>query len=204
MGIHRSASNHLFLFIFLLAADPALGQGKDPRSLVEEFQVVMLSVMKDARKLGVKGRYERLRPPIERTFNIPLMTGIATGAHSNRATESQRRRLISAFRRMSISTLATFLDDYSGEIFKTFGDGLGPRNTHLVNTKLVKSDASTVDIAYIVKTFGGRWLIIDVIVAGGISELSVRRSEYRRLLKEQGVEGLIDALNAKADRLISD
>ena len=46
-------------------------------------------------------------------------------------------------------------------------------------------------------------MILDVVVEQGISELAVRRSEYRLVLKEKGVEGLIDALNRKADELMA-
>ena len=44
---------------------------------------------------------------------------------------------------------------------------------------------------------------VDVVVDDGISELEVRRSEYRLLLENKGIDGLIRALNAKADQLMS-
>ena len=38
---------------------------------------------------------------------------------------------------------------------------------------------------------------------GGISEVKVRRNEYLKLLKEGGLDGLTEALNNKASRLLS-
>ena len=78
----------------------------------------------------------------------------------------------------------------------------GPQNTTLVVTKLVKSDQSTVEISYVTRQFKNGWRIIDVILDRGISELMVRRSEYRLILKNRGVAGLISVLNSKADELV--
>ena len=42
-----------------------------------------------------------------------------------------------------------------------------------------------------------------VIVGGGISEVTVRRSEYNRILRKDGIEGLIAALEHKSNQLIA-
>jgi len=71
-----------------------------------------------------------------------------------------------------------------------------------VQTHLVKADGSPVEMTYVAKQFGDRWWLIDVVVDGGISELNVRQSEYHAILRDRGVEGLIDTLNGKADSLV--
>jgi ABC-type transporter MlaC component len=38
----------------------------------------------------------------------------------------------------------------------------------------------------------------------GISELAVRRSEYRRILKNSGIDGLISILNSKSAAMAAD
>jgi len=193
----------LILIIFLLSAPPVAGQETSPRSVVGEFQGSLLAVMQAATTLNVKGRYDRLLPPIEKAFHIPLMIRIATGSYWQTANQAQRTELIKAFKRMNISTVATLFDGYSGEVFKIVGEKPGPQNTLLVETKLERPNKSPVDIAYVMKLIDKRWRIIDVVVDNGITELTVRRSEYHRVLKEQGVDGLINTLNSKADELIA-
>ena len=51
------------------------------------------------------------------------------------------------------------------------------------------------------KQFKNDWKIVDVL-AEGISELAVRRSEYRNVLKTRGVDGLAAVLDKKADGLV--
>lgn len=170
--------------------------------IVERFQASLLDVMREASTLGAKGRYERMLPPLERAFDLGIMIRIATGEHWARADQSQRARLVRAFGRMSASTVATLFDGYSGERFKTLGERAGPKGTRYVNTIIILSDGD-VNLTYVAKRIGEGWKLIDVLVDDGISELTVRKSEYRRLLEREGVEGLIAALENKADELIA-
>lgn len=174
-----------------------------PSKVVEKFQANLLQVMKDAEKLSVRQRYERLAPTVETSFHLPLMVQIATANHWQDASPSQRVQLVSAFRRMSVTTLATLFDSYDGESFQVLAEKPGPQHTQLVLTKFTKSDKSTVNIAYVARKFDDGWRMIDVIVDNGISELKVRRSEYSSVLKSDGIPGLVALLNSKADELIS-
>ena len=193
----------LAVLFVLVAAIPAGAAEVEPRVLVERFQGNLLAVMKEAETLGVKGRYDRLVSSIEETFYLPLMIRVASGPYWKGANQTQRSRLISAFRRMSVSRVATLFDAYAGETFEAIGEKPGPQNTLLVKTRIVIPDKSSVNLTYVAKAIKERWRLIDVIVDDGISELSVRRSEYRRVLQKEGVDGLIATLNKKADELIA-
>ena len=193
----------LAVLFVLVAAIPAGAAEVEPRVLVERFQGNLLAVMKEAETLGVKGRYDRLVSSIEETFYLPLMIRIASGPYWKGANQTQRSRLISAFRRMSVSRVATLFDGYAGETFEAIGEKPGPQNTLLVKTRIVIPDKSSVNLTYVAKTIKERWRLIDIIIDNGISELSVRRSEYRRVLQKEGVDGLIATLNKKADELIA-
>src|SRR5262249_35245012 len=48
---------------------------------------------------------------------------------------------------------------------------------------------------------GDTWLISDIYLDGAISEVATRRSEFGAILKHEGFDGLIAALNRKANTL---
>ena len=84
------------------------------------------------------------------------------------------------------------------------GTRTGPRNLTIVDTELKSPTRDkAVEISYVTQKREGDWRLIDVIVDGGISELRVRISEYRQILKKGGIEALIVLLNQKADQLLS-
>ena len=193
---------HMAFFIAMFWSAPAGAAEKSPRAIVERFQGDLLAVMKEAETLGVGGRYRRLAPVIENSFRISLMIRVASSPYWKGAGEDRQIRLRAAFLHMSVATLATLFDDYSGQTFVTVGESPGPQRTRIVATRIVDPDKSFVNIDYVARKVGERWYLVDVIVDKGISELKVRRSEYRKVLKDKGVDGLIDILNAKASQLL--
>jgi len=192
--------------MFLVVASPLPSAGAEqdgPSALVQAFQSDLLEVMKQGKELGLPGRYARLAPMIERSFHLTLMIATSSSPYWHKATPEQRRRLVEAYKRMSGSILATYFDDYGGETFETVREREGPQRTVLVDTRVVRPDDDPVNISFVVVRLGERWWIIDVIVGGGISEVTVRRSEYQKLLAEGGIERLISALDDKADKLLA-
>ena len=131
------------------------------------------------------------------------MIATASGPYWRAASADQRKRLIEAFRKMSVSSVATLFEGYDGESFRVLRERETQGRTVLVDTEIVRTDDDPIGITYVTAEIKGRWWVLDVIVDGGISELKTRRSEYLKLLKEGGPEKLIAALEAQADHLIT-
>jgi phospholipid transport system substrate-binding protein len=206
--LHHLTAMAVAMLLSLAAADlsphAAEAAPATASELISGFHDSLLDVMKEAKTLGIKGRFDRLAPRIEQSFNLPLMIQVAASAYWQNASPEQAKKLIAAFSRLSISTYASNFDGFSGESFESRGEKPGPQNTTLVSTRIVKTTGSPVDIVYVTRQTKGEWRIVDVLVDNGISELAVRRSEYRAILKSGGVDGLIATLNAKADQLLNE
>jgi hypothetical protein len=71
----------------------------------------------------------------------------------------------------------------------------------MVRSQIVKANGEPVKIDYMMRRNGESWLISDIYLDGAISEVATRRSEFAAILKSQGIDGLIAALNRKADIL---
>lgn len=189
--------------IWVSLALPATAGGSGASAVVSDFQAGLLETMKDAGKLGVKGRFERLKPLIERSFHLPLMIATATSPFWRAGTREQQQNLLAAFQRMSASTVATLFDGYDDEAFRVVRERKAEGPTVLVDTQIVRPDNDPIDITYVAARLRDRWWIIDIIVAGGISEVKVRKNEYLKLLTEGGLDRLTRALDDQATRLLS-
>jgi phospholipid transport system substrate-binding protein len=74
----------------------------------------------------------------------------------------------------------------------------------VILSQIVDSSGQPTHINYLMRQSGtGAWQIADVYLDGTISELATRRSEFGSILKTQGINGLIQALNSKAAALAS-
>ncbi len=192
----------LLTAMVLLAPSAGWAQSS-PSDIVTAFHESLLGVMKEAKTLGAKGRFEKLASPLKQNFHFRLMTQVAAGSYWRKSGPAQIDRLVDAFTRLSISTYASRFDGYSGQSFETEGEKPGPQKTILVKTRIIDPGSDPVDLTYVTRKIKGEWRIIDVLLDTGISELAVRRSEYRRVLKTGGIDGLIDTLNRKADQLLN-
>lgn len=184
-----------------VAALPAAAQGADPAAgTIEKFETSLIDVMKRAKALGAKGRYEALEAPIERTFDLAAMTRFAVGTTWAAIPAAQQAELVKAFGRMTVATYAHNFDGYSGEKFQLDKvDTRGPDK--LVHTKLVGTGSPTV-LAYRMREAGGGWKVIDVYYNSAVSSLMGQRSEYAATLASGGAPALVKKLNAKADDLL--
>ena len=170
----------------------------DAQQSVRGFYGVLLSNMRDGRILGESGRFARLTPVVDRTFDIPSMTRLAVGPSWAALAPGQQQQLIAAFAHYVAATYADQFDAYSGEQLQVAGERpYGP--DLMVQTKIVKSNGETTRLDYLMRQ--GR--ISDVYLDGTISQLAVHRSEFHSILQREGVDGLVAALNRKVDLLKS-
>ena len=178
-------------------------EGPDPAvAQIRRFYDALLAVMKDAARLGIRGRYDKLAPAVRATFDLPAMTRIAVGPAWNSVPPELRAALTESFSRMTIATYANRFDGYSGERFET-ADASEARNTgRVVRTKLIPSTGAPVTLDYLMRDSGNAWKIVDVYLMGTISELATRRSEFSAILDSGGPEALVDRLDQQMQKLM--
>jgi phospholipid transport system substrate-binding protein len=70
-----------------------------------------------------------------------------------------------------------------------------------VKSQIIKANGEPVKVDYMMRRSGDSWLISDIYLDSAISEVATRRSEFAAILKNEGIDGLIAALNRKADLL---
>ena len=156
--------------------------------------------MKNGPTLGQSGRYARLAPVVDRVFDVSFMTRLAVGTTWATLPSAQQQRLIEAFRHYIVATYADRFDSYSGEQLQVIGEQ--PYNADLiVQTKIVKPNGETTTLNYLMRQNQSSWQIFDVYLDGSISQLAVQRSEFNSILRREGVDGLVVALNRKVDLL---
>ncbi|MEE2760119.1 MAG: ABC transporter substrate-binding protein [Pseudomonadota bacterium] len=171
--------------------------------VVGRFHNDLIAVMKIAATTSIEERFKLLDVSVQRTFNMPVMIRIAAASIWHEAGDAEKIAAIRAFTRMSVSMYASRFDGYSGQHFETISERPGPKNTVAVRTQLHRPGDEPVNLTYVLKRYAGTWKAIDVIVAGGISELALRYSEYRAILKRSGLPALARQLHRKSDQILS-
>ena len=188
----RSASRRTALFAGLalglaLAAPIARAAQADPAAVkIDAFDKALIETMKAGPSLGAQGRYRKLLPVVEATFDLPLMTRVAVGA---------RQQSFPLMLRQPVN-LVLYLD---ARLIDPNVQTRGPDK--IVQTRLIPAHDAPVSLAYRMRQSGGDWKVIDVFY-GAISQLTTRRSDFAAPLAAGGAKGLLAHLDAVSDNLL--
>jgi phospholipid transport system substrate-binding protein len=160
----------------------------------------LLNTMKNGRILGQSGRFAQLDPVIRRSFDIASMARLSIGSSWAGLSESQHQQITESFGRYISAIYADRFDSYAGQKLEVTGEQPASSGV-MVRSQIIKASGEPVKVDYMMRRNGESWLISDIYLDGAISEVATRRSEFSAILKNEGVDGLIAALNRKADVL---
>ena len=160
----------------------------------------LLNTMKNGRILGQSGRFAQLDPVIRRSFDVAAMARLSIGSTWTGLSESQRQQITESFGRYISAIYADRFDSYAGQKLEVTGEQPASSGV-MVRSQIIKASGEPVKVDYMMRRNGEGWLISDIYLDGAISEVATRRSEFSAILKNEGVDGLIAALNRKADIL---
>ena len=172
------------------------------RAVVEKLHESLLMAMHGGAQLGLKGREEMLAPVIESSFDFESICRIVTGRYWKSASDDQKTRFTSAFKKLSVATYASNFSSFSGEKFHTESSA-ADHEALIIRTTLGTSDGEPVPLNYLLRQANGQWRIMNV-VAQGVSDLSLKRADYTAVIKTEGFDSLINRLEKKIAEMSQD
>ena len=181
-------------------AHPAHATPTSGGDAVQGLYDALLGTMRNGRSLGQSGRFARLEPVIRRTFDIPTMARLSVGSSWTTLSEAQRQQVIDSFGHYIAAIYADRFDSYAGQKLQVTGEQPAAAGV-MVKSQIIKANGEPVSVDYMMRRNGDTWLISDIYLDGAISEVATRHSEFGAILKSEGIDGLIAALNRKANIL---
>jgi len=181
----------------LILASSARTDESAPTKVVDRFDASLLDVLRQAEKLGYRGRLDRLTPALEEAFDLDFMAEKCLGRHWKDLGEQERAQWLRTFRRLTLANYAARSDRFSGQAFTRLGEEPGANGTVLVRTKVTNPAEEDIELGYRLREANGTWKIIDVYLKGTVSELALRRSEYSSVLERDGFAALVSTVDAK-------
>lgn len=172
-------------------------ESENPEQVIHQLQSSLLQVMREGEKLGYEGRFEFLQPVIDRSHDIGLIIRTILGStYWSQLDKTQQNLIVETFRQLSIATYAGRFNQYEGEQFQIIEHRALPREQVLVRSQLTKSDGGKVNFDYVLHQTEGRWRIANILF-DGVSDLAIKRGEYRAILQRDGFQALIEMLKEK-------
>jgi phospholipid transport system substrate-binding protein len=167
-----------------------------PEQVVKRLHESLTEAMREGSRLGYKGRLELLTPSVTRTHDLDFIARTTLGNLWSKLSPDQQITFNDTFRQLSISSYADWFKSHEGEAFEFVDQQAMPREQVLVRSRIVKGKDEVARLDYVLRETKDGWRIIN-IMANGVSDLALKRVEYRSILERDGFPALIDMLKKK-------
>ena len=131
-------------------------------------------------------------------FDFTRMTRLAMGKNWRQASPEQQQKLTEGFRDLLVRTYASSLSQYKNQELKVKGSDLyDGGNEATVHSVLIPSDGPSIPFDYRMEKLGEEWKVFDIQV-DGVSLVTNYRNEFSDIVRNHGINGLIQAMADKS------
>jgi phospholipid transport system substrate-binding protein len=187
----------LLLLLVLLAYAGALFSAVSPSMRVKQTVDDILRVIQD-RELSKFQKRDMVKGLVRTRFDYRAMSQLVLAKNWKLANDEQKSRFIDLFRELLERTYYTAMDSYDGQAIR-LGKERQKGNRAVVQTFITHQNQD-IPVNYSLRFKNNDWYAYDVKV-DGISLVSNYRTSFHDLIREQGVEGLLQNLQKKVDSL---
>jgi phospholipid transport system substrate-binding protein len=130
-------------------------------------------------------------------FDFARTTRIAMGANWRRATPKQQERLTFEFRTLLVRTYSTALVNFRDQVIEVKPLRASPGDDQVtVRSEVRQPGAQPMSIDYDMEKTQEGWKVFDIRIAGA-SLAATYRDTFAEVVRNQGVDGLIELLSSK-------
>lgn len=190
----RTGSLVLTLLLASMALPLAARQddsGAQPERTVERLETTLVEHMQAGESMRFEDRFERLRPMVAEILAVERMGRYLFGRDWQAFEAGQRERFIDAFLDLSAATYANQFDRFNGERFAPVEVQRQDEARAVVRRRLTTGSGQQIAFDYLMTHDGDGWRIV-TIITDGVSDLAMKRSQYSRILENEGFDAVID------------
>lgn len=198
--MHKTKTNSVLLLALALAAPVLPAQEAAPNAMLQSVTLEVIAALKQERDLhggNPKQVASLLETKVLPLFDFPRMTQIAVARNWRLATPQQQAALTTEFRTLLVRTYSTVLSSYRDQVIEFRGMRSAPADTEVTVKSVVKqSGTAPVPMDYDMEKTPAGWKVYDIKVAG-VSLVTTYRDSFSEKIRDDGVDGLIKALEDK-------
>lgn len=166
----------------MLSLGSLASAAEDPGQQVDALHAVLVQAMKHGGT--VAERIAIIDDQVLDLFDFETIARVSVGREWAKMQAADQARLVDLLRRLSVATYADRFDKFEGQRFER--EGVQSSKTgSVVKTVIVRSNGERVSLHYYFRA--GK---IFNVVADGVSDLALRRSDYGSILKREGLPAL--------------
>ena len=156
-----------------------------PTAVVTSFHTALTTAMKTR---SYEHRLSVVDPAVNDYFQIHTIARISLGRHWRSLSAEDQADFQALLKELVSSTYASRFKEDKGQVFSVTGTEPIATNRKRVKS-ILETSSETITLDYQLQREDGSWRIYD-IVANGVSDLSLKRSNYSAMFKKSGLESV--------------
>ena len=133
---------------------------------------------------------------VKNSYDLEKMGEIIIGVDWKKMDIKTQKEFINVFKRfISVNYFRRFYKikklDFEHQTVKVIGDKFKLARV------ILTADSEKIKLDYLLGFKNGKWKIFDVLLDGSISEVATKKSDFKKIIKEEGVSGLIKNLSIR-------
>ena len=185
-----------FLFVLLFTE---IQSSEIPKNKVSNFHNALIKV--NSLEKSFEDRLEIIKKVINQTFNYKKMMQFIYGRKWNKLESNQKNIMSETFLNFISATYTKRFHMINGLNFEYLESKKTDDGMILINTNLLIPNEEPVKFKYVFINEESDWKILDILINGTISEIATKKSEYSKIIKSEGADGLIKKLSEKTNNL---
>ena len=183
-----------------LAAPLSFARDQAPDTLLNGVTADVMSFLKhdrDVQACGAVNVAERIETRVLPLFDFPRMTQIALARSWRLASPAQQAVLTEEFKTLLVRTYSVALSSYRDRVIEFKRMRMTPGDTEVkVKSEAVQAGRERMAIDYDMEKTPAGWKVYDIKV-GGVSLVTRYRETFADVVRDAGVDGLIELLADK-------
>lgn len=167
----------------------------EPSAVVESFHDSLLQAMQAE---SHETRLDIVNQSIDDHFQLNTIARISLGRNWRSLPEQDKERYLALLHELITTTYASRFNNYDGQSFQTNDSKSIGKNRMRVRTVL-STKSENVNLDYQLQVEADSWQIYD-IVANGVSDLSLKRSNFAALFASGGFDAVASDIRTSINK----
>lgn len=188
-----------YAFYFLLSLVSFTVTAADlssPTGRVKDSVNKVLAVLKD-KSQDREARWSKIGVVINDSFDFRSMSQSILATNWKKATPEERQQFVVFFSQYLEDTYRTKIEAYTNQKVEFIGETI--RGKKAIVETIIITDNSEIPINYKLKNNDGTWFAYDVVIEG-ISLVSNYRSTFSAIVKNDGMNGLLNDIQSRVNK----
>ena len=185
-----------YILLLLITYTVSADNFTNPTARVKDSVQKVLTILKDE-TLEREIRWKKIGIIIDKSFDFRSMSQSILATNWKTATPGERENFVEFFSQYLEETYRTKIEAYTNQEIEYIGETINGKRA-VVET-LIITDSNEIPVNYKLKNNDGVWFAYDVVIEG-ISLVSNYRSTFAAIVKNDGMDGLLNDIQLRIDK----